>query len=363
MAMLHIEEPFHGAVLNHRHGVQDGTGLTITVSGSAPGYGAVTVNGQPAKVANGRFTAQATITELEQDIVAEYNGTFGAQRHVVRVVWDRNSRPRYRFSIDDNSFWLRDVCRHDYASLFDCFYLDILRNLNREYGAKFTLNIYSKTDDQPDQPFELIEFSEKYKGEFIENSDWMVLAFHAKSNKPDRPYQYAPAEQLIADKHMVEEQILRIAGPETLAQPTVIHWGMVQPAALKAMYDDGVRVLSGFANPAPHGYDVNYWLDDARSEYLWNNMLLKDFDSGLLFSRCDIVCNTTTVEQTAPTLQASFDNTAQAEIMDLFTHEQYFWPFYQVYLPDHAERLNAAIRWVAEHGYEPVFYHEGFLGI
>jgi len=32
------------------------------------------------------------------------------------------------------------------------------------------------------------------------------------------------------------------------------------------------------------------------------------------------------------------------------------------YLPDHAQRLDAAIRWVTEHGYEPVFFHEGLLG-
>ncbi|MBM3288066.1 MAG: hypothetical protein FJY88_12050 [Candidatus Eisenbacteria bacterium] len=52
----------------------------------------------------------------------------------------------------------------------------------------------------------------------------------------------------------------------------------------------------------------------------------------------------------------------RAEIMDLFTHEQYFWPFYSNHLPDHGERLDTAIRWVTERGYKPVFYHEGFLG-
>jgi len=48
--------------------------------------------------------------------------------------------------------------------------------------------------------------------------------------------------------------------------------------------------------------------------------------------------------------------------MDLFTHEQYFWDFYHNYIPDHEQRVEAAIRWVTDHGYKPVFYHEGFLG-
>jgi len=48
--------------------------------------------------------------------------------------------------------------------------------------------------------------------------------------------------------------------------------------------------------------------------------------------------------------------------MDLFTHEQYFWPFYRHYLPDHPQRLDVTLRWVTEHGFKPVFFHEGFLG-
>jgi len=361
--MLHIEDPIHGAVVNHRWGTQDEQGLRLTVTGTAPPHGAVTVNGRSAQVANGRFTAEVLITEPEQDLVAQYEGTLGQQQHTVRVVWDKASRPRYRFSIDDNSFWLRDVHQQQYASLFDCFYLDILRGLNREYGAKFTLNIYSQTDDDPANPFLLTDFSDKYKGEFAANADWLVLAFHAKSNLPDRPYQYAAAATLLADKHMVEEQIVRLAGEATLAQPTVIHWGMVPPEAWPAMYDDGIRVLSGFSHPTSRGYDINYWLDQERSEWLYHHEAIKDFPSGLVFSVCDIVCNNTPVEEIEATLQPSCDNPRKAEIMDLFTHEQYFWPFYTRYLPDHGERLNQTIRWVTEHGYEPVLFHEGFMGI
>jgi len=361
--MLRIEDPIHGAVVNRRWGTQDESGLRLTVTGTAPPHGAVTVNGVPAQVASGRFSADIVITEIEQDIVAKYEGSAGMQKHRLRIVWDKHSRPRYRFSIDDNSFFLRDIAQQNYASIFDCFYLGILRDLNRKWGAKFTLNIYSQTDDQPDNPFFLVDFPDKYKPEFVDNSHWLVLAFHAKSNLPDRPYQYAPAEKLLADKHQVEEQIVRLAGEQTLAQPTVIHWGMTPPSVWKAMYDDGIRVLSGFAHPTDHGYDVNYFMDPERSEWLFHHEAIKDFDSGLVFSLVDIVCNNTPLEQIAPKLQPLHDNPRQAEIMDLFTHEQYFWPFYVRHVPDHGERLDRAIGWCTEHGYEPVFSHEGFLGI
>ena len=356
--MLQIDQPFHGAVVNHRWGTQDESGLTLTVTGQSPAYGNVTVNGVPAKVSLGHFSCPVAITEAEQDIVAVYEGSYGRQEHTVRVVWDRHSRPRYRFSIDDNSYWLRDVAKQGYSSLFDCFYLDLLRKLHREYGAKFTLNIYYETEDG----FQLPQFPDRYRGEFEDNADWMVLAFHAAANLPDRPYQHASTDKLVGDMDMVQEEIVRFAGEASLAAPTVIHWGMVLPEALPALYERGVRVLSGFFTPRSYGYDVNYWLDRTRSEAIYTHEAMKDFDTDIIFSRVDIVCNGTPPEEVAPTLQPLYDNPLQAEIMDLFTHEQYFWPFYVRYLPDHAERLDTTLRWGTERGYEPVFFHEGFMG-
>ncbi|OHB76047.1 MAG: hypothetical protein A2Z25_17210 [Planctomycetes bacterium RBG_16_55_9] len=137
---------------------------------------------------------------------------------------------------------------------------------------------------------------------------------------------------------------------------------MVQPGALKPLYERGVRVLSGYFRRGSTGWDVNYLLDDVRSEYLSRHDALMDFDSGIVFSRVDIVCNNTPVDRIVPTLEPCTKDPNQAEIMDLFTHEQYFWPFYSNYVPDHFERLNVAIRWVTEQGYKPVFFHEGFLG-
>jgi hypothetical protein len=357
-AALRIEEPFHGAVLNHRHGeVVDG-GLKIRVAGQAPPNDSVMVNGVPAQRSDSRFNCNLTLHAKETEIVAVSQGNGDRQERRVRVLWDRLSQSRYRFSIDDNSFFLRDIARKDYASLFDCFYLKGLRELHTKYGTRFVLNIYYTTEDG----FELPQFPDRYKGQWRDNSDWLKLAFHARANLPDRPYQNAPASQLIADLDQVAEQIRRFAGEQTYSPPTVIHWGMVQPTALKPLYERGVRVLSGYFRRQNGVYDVNYLLDDARSEYLSRHDALMDFDSGIVFSRVDIVCNNTPIEQIAPTLEPLSKDPNQAEIMDLFTHEQYFWPFYSNYVPDHFERLDTTIRWVTKHGYKPVFFHEGFLG-
>jgi hypothetical protein len=355
---LVIEEPFHGAVLNRRHGEEVDGGLKIKVSGKAPLGHRVTVNGAPARLAGKEFIGEVVLREKETDIVAACQGIFGGHEHRVRVVWDHNSFPRYRFSIDDNSFFLRDIAQKGYTSLFDCFYLKILRDLNAKYGAKFVLNIYYTTGDD----FELPQFPDKYKGEWKDNADWLSLAFHAYANEPARPYQYASPAKLIGDLDKVADQIVRFAGEATYSPPTVIHWGMVQPAALKPLYNRGVRVLSGYFSQRAGVWDVNYLIDENRSEYLSRHDALKDFGSGIVFSKVDIVCNNVPVDRVVPTLAPLAEDPNAAEIMDLFTHEQYFWPFYRNYVPDHAQRLDAAIRWVTEKGYKPVFYHEGFLG-
>ncbi len=356
--MIQIEEPFHGAVLNRHHGKEVDGGLKIQARGEAPLRDLVVINGAQAKREGTHFSADVTLRERETDIIAVSEGVSGRLEHRIRVVWDKHSFPRYRFSIDDNSFFLRDIAQKNYDSLFDCFYLKTLKELHDKYGARFVLNIYYTTEDG----FILPQFPERYKGEWRDNADWMKLAFHAHANMPDRPYQYASANQLIADLNQVAEQIHRFAGEEVYSPPTVIHWGMVQPSALKPLYEHGVRVLSGYFARRPTGWDVNYLFDDQRSEYLSRHDALMDFESGIVFSRVDIVCNSTPLEQVVPTLDRLDDEPNHAEIMDLFTHEQYFWPFYSHYLPDHAKRLDAAIRWVTERGYKPVFFHEGFMG-
>ena len=357
--MLRIDEPFHGAVLNHRMGEVTDAGLKVKVTGTARLLDTVTVNGVTASRTGARFAAEITLTERRTDIVARAIGSTGEQEHRVRVLWDRNSRPRYRFSIDDNSFFLRDLAQKQYDSLFDCFYLAGVRDLHQRYATKFVLNIYYTTEDG----FELPQLSDRYRGEWEDCSDWLKLAFHAYANKPDRPYQYTSAEKLLADLDLVAEQIVRFAGEQTYSPPTVIHWGMVQPDAIAALTQRDVKVLSGMFSRARGHYDVHYFLDDDRCEYLERHDALMDWDRGIVFSNVDIICNNTPVDRVVPTLSPLADSPNTAEIMDLFTHEQYFWPFYQNHVPDHFDRLDAAIKWVTEKGYEPVFFHEGFMGV
>lgn len=355
---LRIIEPFHGAVLNRRQGEEAPGGLKIRVIGEAPVRDRVTVNGGLAHREGQRFTAEVVLRQMVTEIVAASGRASAGGEDRVRVVWDRHSQPRYHFALDDNIYFLRDIARKRYDSLFDSFYLKLLRNLNEKYGTRFSINIYFEAEDG----FKLTELPDRYKSQWQDNSHWLKLAFHAYANKPDRPYQDAPAEKLIADYDKVAEQIHRFAGAGTFAPPTNLHWSMARPDGLQALAQRGVRCLSGYFHKADGRWDINYGLDDRRSEYLSRHDLMMDFETGIIFFRDAIVCNATALDQIAPTLDPLAVGPERRETINLLSHEQYFWPFSPAYVPDHAQRIEAAIRWTTDHGYKPSFFHEGILG-
>ena len=353
-----IEKPFHGAILNRRHGREVTGGLRIPVSGTAPAGIAVAVNGTKTTREGTAFSTEIVLRDKETDIVAVARGSSEKQESRIRVVWDRHSVPRYHFSLDDNSFFLRDIAQKKYASLFDCFYLKMLRRFHTKYKSKFVLNIYFTTADG----FSLREFPDRYKTEWQDNASWLQIAFHAYADAPSRPYQDTPPEKLIADLKLVNEQIVRFAGEEVCSPPTNLHWAMCRHSAFKPLYEQGVRVLSGYFHQRGGKWDINYRLDGKRSEYISQHDMLKDFDSGIIFTNDDIVCNSVPIDQIAETLVPLAENPNRAEVMLLLTHEQYFWPFYKNFIPDHEKRLEVALRLVTERGYKPVFFHEGLLG-
>ncbi len=358
---MKIEFPFHGAVVNHRFGRQKDRELLIPVTGQGHLMDRITVNGIPAQRSGAQFSAEVSLKEETNNIVVVSEGSSGRKEHRIKVIWDRFSRPRYRFFIDDNIFFLRDITQHRYASLFESFYLKNLKELHRKYGVKFVLNIFYNDGDQ----FNLSLFPDRYQSEWRDNADWLKLSFHGYGEYPDRPYQYASPEKLTEDFDRVSEEIIRFAGEATYAPTTVIHWAMVNPEALPALVPKGVKVLSGFFTRWPAGFvdifDINYLLGDERSEYLSRHEALKDFGTDIIFSRTDIICNSTALDRIESVLETAAENPFQSEVMDIGTHEQYFWPFYGNYLPDHWQRIETAIRWVTEHGYQPVFLHKGYL--
>jgi len=68
------------------------------------------------------------------------------------------------------------------------------------------------------------------------------------------------------------------------------------------------------------------------------------------------------VEKNEQMLELKYGRGNVNHVIALATHEQYSFPFYANYIPDHFERMEAVVKWCAEHDYRPVFPHVGIIG-
>ena len=366
---LSLDQPFDGGILHERCGAPvlavgtdpDGRKfLTIRVSGTAPADRPVTIEcprGEkvPARRNGREFFAEVKLTEKVSTIKASVASGGGEETASARVLWVKNPCKRFRFQIDDNVFFLRDIHRENYKDIFECFYLDGLRKLHRKYGALIVLNCFYST---PEKDFDLSMMSDKYKKQWNDNADWLRLAFHSLNEFPNEPYFDAPPEQLAADFDLVNEHLARFAG-DALTPPAIIHWGMVRPDAYQVFADRGVKTLiGGFYEKYPR---IDYRLPGSVCRYLVDNFGWYHFDCGIVFQQGDAYCgNKVKLADTFTKLSAKMTHENQSEVLNLTTHEQYTWPFYKNYIPDHLERLDAALRIAVEHGYQPSWFHDDF---
>ena len=367
--MLELTNLRHGAVVNACDGAEVGDSLVIQVKGLAEPGSLVLVNGVRTELVGRLFRAPVTLTRQFNDIVVSSRDKHGESRRQIRVVWDRKSFRRYNFLTDDNSFFLTDIAKQGCRSLFDHFYLGFLRRMHQEYGTKVTVNLFYHNDHHE---FTICDFPDRYKGEWQDNADWLKLSFHAHSEFPDRPYAPPDGKKLAADYDLMQSEVERFAGDGVFYPPTVIHWGMVHPRALHVLVERGVRVLTGvfIGERAPGNEpdiqfrtaDIGYFQDTETALYLETKRVLYDFEQGLVFSRGDFCANLVRLDDVVPRMEAACNSPIDRDTLDLMTHEQYFYDYYRNYIPDHRERVETALRYVTEQGYQPVFFNDGFMG-
>jgi len=353
---LRITEPVDGEILNRHDGILTAAGLRIRVSGEFSGQGPVTVNGIRAESAENRFQADIVINDRKNRILAQGGQDASDQ---VTVLWDKDSFPRYRVSIDDNIHWLKDIALHDppYRSIFENPFLAFWREMHEKYGARVHFNIYYETAG-----FNLSQMPDRYRKEWQENVPWVRLTFHARSNNPDRPYLHSSADRIREDYRLVKREIERFAGKELLSDVTTIHWGEATSAAMQALRAEGLKTFVGYFELRRELPAVSYDVTMPQLLHLTRRDYWKDVERDILFVRHDMVINGVPLEQVVPRLEKLAVDPHQSEVIELMIHEQFWYPDYVAYLPDYKERVERAIQWVTQRGYAPVFFGDGFLG-
>jgi len=359
---IKILTPVNGDVLNRHDGVETAGSLTVEVTGQAPAGARITVNGLPARFAGRSFSCAVPLSSRRNQITATARLDGVESEDAITVLWDKGSRPRYRFSVDDNIQFLRDLGSDPgrYPSLFDHWYLAFWRRMHEEFGSKIHLNIYFQTVTQD---FTLRQMPDKWKGEWQANSDWLHLSFHALQDQPDRIYRNATYQQMAADCDLVVGEIRRFASDLVLGKTTTMHWGEAPKDACRALHDRGIRILIGiFRRELAGQCTTGYYLPEAVKDHVDGRDCYCDPETDLIFVAEDATVNNLAPEEVNPWLDRVAANPHTAELMELLIHEQYFRRELPHFQPNVQDRVIRCLQWVTARGYQPVFWSDGFLG-
>ena len=386
--MLNITNYREGAVLNAKHGCETSDSLTVAIEGIC-NYGTpVRVNGKPAQMDGLRFSADAELTEMLNTVEVKTVTSYGEFSQKIHLVWDKKSFRRCSFYIDDHSFLFTELAEQRPAKAFDHFYLKELKRLHDIYGLKVTLNTFYRNDHRH---FELKDMPDIWKSEFEDNSDWLKFSLHSYSEFPDRPYADASRKKFLEDYRLLQSEVTRFAGSNAFIVPQVLHWNNVSSGVADELIKLGCRCYSESLRPrmmATPPFEELTELEqqtEFRSEvyvppteplarhygfaeeidYLEKHGVLYDAGLGIFFNHDWLVCNLLEL-QDIPRLFQQVKARADKYNCDVFSvcgHEQYSFPDYFNYQPDHFRKLETTIRLMVEEAdCKPVFFQHGILG-
>jgi hypothetical protein len=254
---------------------------------------------------------------------------------------------KFRFSVDDNIWFLKDLTnkKYSYKSIFDNEYLGFYKSLHDKFNIKIQLNIFYSTEG-----FDLSQMTDKYKEEWKANSDWLKLSFHAYSEFPDKPYLNSGREELKRDCEMIHKEIIRFAGAESLDLYTTVHWAVATKEGCLGLKDCGIKGLVGLFDHS----GLSYHLSSEVADYLHKHTYYVDKETGLIFFNNEMVINSLGINEIQPILSKKIGK----EFIEIMIHEQYFYKDYMGYQPDFKEKVISAVSFLTDNGYKSVFLDE-----
>lgn len=346
-SLLKVTFPIEGELLNASHAVSidsSNRSMRIGLQGTSLPHARIFVNGVECHSdSHGVFSQEVNV----QGAFPEIQVSSDSRTILVHPVCDFNPTRRYNFFIDDNSFFLTEIAQKKYASLFDCFYLRFLRSMHEKYGVKVTLNTFFRNDHHP---FDMTQMPDSYKSEWQDNAHWLRMAPHAYSEFPDAPYSKVFPEKLPEHFEAIHQQICRFAGEASFFPPVIMHFYSVNhKQSMNYLKTNGMHC---FTRPE------SFW-NDLKEQHGREFFGLYDFQHRQLQIPLGFMCNLKTI----PELTREISNAAKSPGRLLFnfgTHEQYSFPFYQNYIPNHFERVDTALRLLTEQDYHCVYFNEEF---
>ena len=247
----------------------------------------------------------------------------------------------YCFTVDDNIRCLQALSRGSYASIFEHPYFAMYKRLHERYGLKVQLNLFYENGS-----FNLSEMSDRFKGEWRDNSDWLKMSFHSRLENY-QPYINSGYDEVFDDCRVVNREIVRFAGEDSLAKTTTIHYCLTTEEGLSALRDNDVIGLLGL-----FGTTSSYLRTPEQCDILCSGEVVRD--DGISYARIDAVLNNLKKDEILPTLERYKDR----RFVSVMIHEQYFYSDYPRYQPDFEEKITLAFEFFEQNGFESIFFEE-----
>ena len=293
------------------------------------------------------------------------------------------------FFVDDTIWCMRDVARQRPESLFDNWFLGMLKEGHDKYGMTAQLNLFYRTDFfYGSDEFTLAEMPDTYKSEFEANSHWLRLAFHSKQEFPDYPYVNATYEDVKKDYEAIINEVKRFAGEGSIGHAIVPHWLPISKAGCRALADCGAKFLSpsmgerreftGDDSVLPYGHAARLKhnrqpetmlftrpgrTDEVASSICAYNHITEEQSKEILYKQNSILDEETGIRfrniGRGPCLNSNTKESISQKLADLngseyigtCVHEQYFYPDYYNYQPDCRDKFFLLGKTLSEYGY------------
>lgn len=349
--------PIDGDCLNEFDGAERDGCLWIKARVKADKNAKIEINENPAGLCGEYFEAEVPLMGHRTTLVAEDVST-GKQTNIA-VYRLKDCVGRYRLSSDDNILFLKDINdnKDKYESIFENPYLAMYKEAHDKYGACVHLNIYYETDEQVGfsekrEYFNLSMMTDKFKDEWRKNVDWLRLSFHARHNSPDKPYKYTNMKRIGEDARLVNKEIIRFAGEETLSPVTTVHWGECTIKGLRELRNLGTRCFCGYFSFMDGEPVVSYFYPADLVAHIDGRDFWRDNEEDILFGKIDLVLNCHKLSEIVPLLEAVKENPHKGGFVEFMIHEQYFYKDYVNYIPEFKEIVLTACKWAYDNGYK-----------
>lgn len=252
------------------------------------------------------------------------------------------------FTLDDNIRFLQELSQAGAQRLDEHPYFEMLQMLHNQYGAKFQLNMFYSYEPGG---FSLAQVPDCYRAQFAACASWLRLSFHSAHNDPPFPYETAKPERLTQDFDMVQRELLRIAGQLALTNTTTLHYVAATRNAMEALRLRGVRGFIAMAYDVPGRDALQYHLTPEQGALLRKNDRLYDDQTELWFLHNHMIIDRVPLDEIANRLGMLLEK----PMVQLMTHEQYFYEDFQLHQPDFAQKLALCWEMLSAAGYTAVF--------